>query len=121
MAKQSVTEDRKEKRKIWEQHLEQWSRSGIRQAEYCRRHGLSTKSFTYWKGRLRDLGISNPARRQKTPVRFVPVEVQPETQIAGDISSGLVLNKDGYQIEIKEGFNPAALGEVLRTIRELKC
>jgi len=111
MAKRSVADERKQKRAFWKRHIKEWERSGIRQTEYCREHKLSTKSFTYWKRRF----------RQKSPVSFVPVQVKPEPRIAIDDTSGLVLSKDGYRIEIKEGFNPAALGEVLQTIRKLQC
>ena len=111
MAKQTVTEERIQKRVLWKRHIKEWGRSGITQTEYCRQHKLSTKSFTYWKRRL----------KQKTPVSFVPVQLKPEARIMLDNSSEFVLHKDGYRIEIKEGFNPAALGEVLRTIKELQC
>ena len=109
MAKKSIRDE--QKRVLWKQHLEEWSRSGSTQAEYCRQHKLSTKSFTYWKRRF----------RQKPPVSFMPVQVKSEPQKGADISSGVVLCKEGYRIEIKEGFNPEVLGEVLRTIRELSC
>ena len=29
-----------------------WQASGLSQAGYCRKHGLSDKSFVYWKKRL---------------------------------------------------------------------
>jgi hypothetical protein len=109
MAKKSIRDE--QKRVMWKRHMEAWSRSESSQADYCRRHKLSTKSFTYWKRRF----------RQKSAVSFVPVQVKPETQIIANISSGLVLCKDGYRIEIKEGFKPEVLGKVLRTLRELSC
>ena len=122
MAKGPMQEElQRRKRELRRRHIEQWSRSGSTQAEYCRRHKLSTKSFTYWKGRFRELGIVDMTTRQKEPVRFVPVEVRPEAELATDNSPELVLQMDGYRIEIREGFNPAALGKVLRTIQELTC
>jgi len=111
MAKQSLTDERMQKRVFWKRHINEWGRSEITQTEYCRQHKLSTKSFTYWKRRL----------KQKSSISFVPVQVKPEPRIILDNSSELVLHKDGYRIEIKEGFNPAVLGEVLRTISEMKC
>lgn len=111
MAKGSKIGEQKQKQKLWKRHIEQWGVSGSSQVEYCRRHKLSTKSFTYWKRRF----------RQKSPVSFVPVQMEPETQIAAAISSGLVLCKDGYRIEIEEGFKPEVLEKVLRTLGELSC
>ncbi len=118
MAEKTKTDEQKEKRKLWKRHIEEWRGSGSRQAEYCRQHKLSTKSFTYWKRKY----------RQEAVVSFVPVEVQPEAvridlslEKEADNASGLVLCKDGYRIEIKEDFKAEALGKVLRAIRELQC
>lgn len=38
---------------FWRPHLAAWNGSGLSQAAYCRRHGLSIKSFAYWRRRLR--------------------------------------------------------------------
>lgn len=110
MAEKTITGEQIEKRNFWKRHIEGWSRSGSIQAEYCRRHKLSTKSFTYWKMRF----------RQKAAVSFVPVEVKAEAQTS-EVSTGLVLCKDGYRIEIKEGFKAETLGKVLLALRELSC
>jgi hypothetical protein len=37
----------------WQKHISQWSNSGLTQAEYCRRNGLSAAAFHWWKGELR--------------------------------------------------------------------
>ena len=107
MAKKSIRDE--QKRVLWKRHLEEWRKSGGTQAEYCRRHMLSTKSFTYWKRRF----------KQKQSVSFVPVQVKAEPPVSADNSSALVLWKEGYRIEIKEGFKSEVLGKVLRTLREL--
>ena len=42
----------KERHDSWLQHLSAWKQGGLKQSEYCRRHSLKYKSFTYWKKRL---------------------------------------------------------------------
>ncbi len=111
MAKTSVKEEQQAKQIFWKRHINEWRKSGISQVQYCRQNKLSTQSFTYWKMRL----------SQRSSISFVAVQVKPEKQINAGNSAELVLLKDGYRIEIKEGFNPAALADVLRTIRELTC
>ena len=111
MAKKTERDEQKAKRKYWKRQIEECRRSGISQAEYCRQHKLSAKSFTYWKRRF----------SQKEAVTFIPLQVKAESQIPVDNSTPLVLSKEGYRIEIKEGFKPAVLGEVLRTLRGLQC
>ena len=67
------------KQMYWQRHIEQWSQSGLSQAAYCREHNLKTKSFTYFKSRL---------KKKNVPVQFVQVSVEP-TQVP----SFLKLNK----------------------------
>ncbi len=109
MAKQRTTEQQQEKQKYWKRHIEECSRKGSSQAEYCRRHKLSTKSFTYWKRRF----------RQQETDSFIPVQIKPEIHIPANNATALVLCKEEYRIEIKEGFNPEVLGEVLRTLKDV--
>ncbi|VAX33688.1 hypothetical protein MNBD_NITROSPIRAE03-1904 [hydrothermal vent metagenome] len=109
MARKGLEEGREEKEEYWRGHIQECGRSGSSQAEYCRRHKLSPKSYTYWKRRL----------REKSSVRFIPIEVKAALQPPAADTTGIVLYKEEYRIEIKEGFNPEVLGKVLRTLREL--
>ena len=36
----------------WRQRLDQWDRSGLWQAAFCRRHGLKAVTFAWWKRKL---------------------------------------------------------------------
>jgi len=109
MARKGLRGERSVKEEYWKEHVEKCSRSGMSQAEYCRRHKLSPKLFTYWKRKLRE---------QET-ISFIPVQVKPERYIPAEQTTGVVLYKEGYRIEIREGFKREVLGEVLRTLREL--
>lgn len=40
----------------WRGLVEEWSRSGLTQAEFCRRRRLSVASFRWWKARFRGAG-----------------------------------------------------------------
>jgi hypothetical protein len=52
MANQSSAEQLAEKRRIWEQLIQQWKDSGLSQTEFCRLHNLKTHQLTYWKKRF---------------------------------------------------------------------
>ena len=55
-------------RLFWQQHLDAWRASGLRQAEYCRQHGLPPKYMTLWKRKLTDLAAgSAPAAAPAPP------------------------------------------------------
>ena len=98
-----------EKYNFWQKHLEAWKQSNITQAEYCRRNGLASKSFTYWKSR-----ITSSAARQ---ISFVPVTVRPESVRTVEEESYLrVVLQNGLKIEVAETFNPSTLKKLIRTI-----
>ena len=40
------------KRNDWERNIRQQQKSGLSEAAFCRRAGLSTSSFSYWKRKL---------------------------------------------------------------------
>ena len=43
---------RKNDLSFWKEHLSNWKTSDISQAAYCRKHGLSIKTFGRWKNKL---------------------------------------------------------------------
>ena len=55
-------------RLFWQQHLDACRASGLRQAEYCRQHGLPPKYLTLWKRKLAELAAgSAPAAAPAPP------------------------------------------------------
>ena len=97
MAKKGLKGGREGKEEYWRGHIQECSRSGSSQADYCRWHKLSLKSS----------------------VRFIPIKVKAALQIPATDTTGIVLYKEEYRIEIKEGFKREVLGEVLQMLREL--
>ena len=109
-----------EKRRFWEAQLRAWQRSGLTQAEYCRRQGLKRLLFCCWKRRL---GLAPPS--QSPPMRFIPVAIRPDRKAerpahAVAASAPLTLvTSGGYRIEVGDGFAPATLGRLLATLGRL--
>jgi transposase len=65
-----------EKEPFWRRELTAWQGSGLSQAEYQRKHGLTKNAFTYWKRKL--LGSSRPtATFMAVPRPVVRVAAQP--------------------------------------------
>ena len=83
----------------WRKRVEAWSRSGLSQAEYCRRQGLQPVSFSWWKRRL-SAGAQAIGRGRKrhggqaaVPAHFIEVRMPDaagpgvyEIRLAGDRS-----------------------------------
>lgn len=92
------------KQRLWQHYVDQWSHSGLSQAEYCRQNNLNIKSFNYFKSRL---------NKKNLPVQFVQIPVEPV-----EAPSLLKLNiSSGLQVEIPDGFSQVTLAKVLQVIR----
>ena len=52
--------------------LEDWQKSGLAQAEYCRKKGLNTKTFSSWKGMLLDTKTTASKAPAKSKTKAKP-------------------------------------------------
>ena len=98
------------KRRLWEDHLAQWSTSGLSQAEYCRSNKIGLKkSFQYCKRR---------SKRNGAPLALIEVPLSKPLVIpALSVSPQLCLVVDQrYRVEIAKGFDPEDLERVVRVL-----
>jgi hypothetical protein len=74
---------------IWRRHLVAWRDSGLSQAAYCRRHGLSLACFGYWYGKLRStLSPSAPSAQALVPI-VVPEVTRSDDRLEVTLRNGL--------------------------------
>ena len=90
----------------WRGCIEDWRRSGLSQAEYCRREDISTSTFWYWKRRFLVQGVA----LEVSPV-IVPVPMERITPVAK--LKPILLHIGGYSVEFQGDFNPAVLEKLL--------
>lgn len=100
---------RKRKERHWQHHLLTWKKSGLTQAEYCRRNQLSIKCFTYWKSKTEKSGPS---------IKFVPVPVSPARGPKESSELAFVLG-DRYRVEVGDGFNPETFEKLVRVLSRI--
>ena len=105
--KRPVSGESQRRRKFWEDHLGAWQESGMSQAGYCRQHGLSDKSFLYWKKRLGWAGMS---------VSLVEVPAFQATPMLPGCRPLRLMLGNRYGIEIERGFDEETLGRLLRVL-----
>ena len=108
----SRAEQLEQKRTYWKQHIDSWQETGLTQAEYCRRHNLKHYQLVYWKKRFLKI---------ETGVSFVPVKLDDflELPTQSDCTAlCLVINND-LEIEIRAGFDPQLLRQLIFTLRGL--
>jgi len=98
-----------EKRVYWEEMLCRWEASGLTQIEFCRKNDLNRHRFNYWKRRIKKCTMSIP---------LVQLGGLPSFSGKNFLETAkLGLSIDGrFRIEICNGFNPATLEQLIRTL-----
>ena len=108
-SKEVEYKDNQDKHQFWQNHVEAWEQSGIRQSEYCSRQGLNIKVFGYWKRKL--------FRKPAAGLTFVPVAIKPSQSTVVKSAAFLrLIIRGGSCIEIGDGFNQDTLRRVLDTV-----
>jgi hypothetical protein len=103
---------RSELRKEWEQRIAEFRASGQTAVAWCAAHDVNLHRFRYWLRKF-------PTKRatESTPsVRWLSVKVD-EPPVAED---GILLVRVGSaSIEVKPGYNPTLLRQVVQTLATL--
>ena len=95
---------------FWGETLEDWRRSGLKQSDYQRQHGLTKNAFTYWK-----LKLLGSARSEARLVAVPRVAVGQGG--AGSNAGGISIRVGGrYVVEVGKGFERSALSQVLEVL-----
>jgi len=90
----------------WGKHIEAWEASGLSQAAYCRRLGVSASTFSQ---RLREYRAETTEGDQV----LIPVRVEPLASAA----ESLVLHRgQGQRLEIPASVSPRWLAELLQCL-----
>ena len=103
----------KQKRTFWQTHITSWGKTDISQAEYCRRNGLSSRSFGYWKKRQDSVKVN--------PVSFIPVPLAAPMDVGAKVGRAplCIAIDDRYRIEVGDDFSPLTLQRLLHTLERI--
>ncbi len=88
----------------WHRHLDRWQKSGLSQAEYCRRNDLSPAGFQWHKGKQKREGTA-----------FVPVRLKGQRR---KITIGI---GDSVRVELLRTFNATELADLIRSLDSISC
>jgi hypothetical protein len=122
--------------RYWQRLVAAWQKSGLRQAEFCRRRKVKAVTFAWWKRRLK--GPAKPTRRHEGPsggrpdkhkrAGFVELALPARTLAVGSTRSmatpALDIGAFGYEIALTSGrvirlphrFDPAVVAELVRAV-----
>jgi hypothetical protein len=115
----------KDEKSLWVDHFLNWEKSGLSQAEYCRRNDLKYCHFHYWKRKLSKPPHLSPLSAQTESQRINFVELGAALPLASGMPRGTVpgdifrLWVGGICVEVGNKFNPQSLSRLLRCLRTL--
>jgi len=120
---------RQAREQSWRGHLGGWSRSGLSQAAYCRRHGLAPADFSWWKHELarrdgrplvtagRAAGGQCGGRRGQAAESAVAPAFVPVRFSAPSLACPFeVLLRNGQRIQVAAHFEPEGLRRLVAVL-----
>jgi len=102
-----------EKRKEWEARIARYRASGQSVREWCAANNVKPERLWYWL--RKDKTKTDTPLEQ--PIQWLPVEIS-ETS-SGD--QPILLRTGKISIEVKPGFDPETLGQVLCILTTIVC
>lgn len=97
--------------KYWARRVESWEKSGLTQAEFCRRRGVKAVTFAWWKRKLRgaakrayDRRSRSTTTRSRPEAKFAEVK-WPDRMLAGGVPVAATSDarSGGYEIVLTDG------------------
>ena len=113
----SAAEGFSEKAAYWTEHIAAWHCSGLSQGAYCRRHGISQSSLSYWRKRL---GATDDGEVASfVAIVPVPLPASARTDFTTTPEPILVHVGNAFRIEISGDFAAPVLEKLVRTLTRL--
>jgi len=116
-----------ERARHWQQVLIEWQRSGLTQAAFCRREGITPATFYWWKRRLGVDGkpsarVARPNQRDESFVEVRPTQsaVVPVGLVPPIVPIYEVVLPNGRSIRVGERFDPETLSRLIMAV-EAAC
>ena len=98
----------------WSALFEEWERSGLTQAEFCRRKGIKWHCFHYWRKKLRDGCAKNSGKLELVEVKVRDGDsLRPRTE-------PFVLERGEWSLKIPAGFDGRGLMVVMNLLTVCK-
>lgn len=106
--------DKDQLRNVWEQRIAEYKASGKTQVTWCKEHQYKIHQFKYWLYKIEKEKAA--ATAVISPSNWVSVSLDEKQQ---DVSEILEIKIGEASIEVKPGFNPSFLADVVKTLKTL--
>jgi len=107
--------DLSDKQRTWLNHVEACAAGGMSMKAYAEQHGLDLQTFYFWKGRLRKIGLVDPAPERKA---IEPAQILP-AGMPRDAGKACIQLTNGVSIECPGDVDAAALAALLSAAMRL--
>ncbi|GEA17573.1 IS66 family insertion sequence element accessory protein TnpA [Moorella sp. E306M] len=100
-----------ERQALWETRIAEYKKSGQRVREWCATHeDVSPKQLWYWLRKYKNQDVVSSGKSN----RWLPVEVTDQTSI--EQGHTLLVKIGPASIEVRSGFDPALLSQVVKVL-----
>lgn len=96
-----------EKKEFWDEQIRFWQESGLSQSEYCRRHGIRSSLWFYWRRRCRDT---------ETGLTLVPLKLPPINGKSHRTPMIRVITPNGFSIELDAETPLSVISHLIREV-----
>ena len=105
-----------DKQRAWLNHVETCIAEGTSMKAYAEQHGLDLQNFYFWKGRLRKIGLIEPA---PPPASIEPARIMP-AGAPRNAGKACIQLSNGVSIECPGDVDATALAALLQAAMRLK-
>ncbi|MFD2444116.1 IS66 family insertion sequence element accessory protein TnpB [Bacillus sp. CGMCC 1.16607] len=95
----------------WEQRMDNFISSGQSASKWCIANDINIHQFWYWKKRLKALQT-----QVTVSSKWLSVEMDDSTE---NSNNALIVRVGQASVEVKSGFDPKLLLDVVRTLRSI--
>jgi len=106
--------DKEQRQRQWQERISAYRASGLTLKAWCAANGCTIDQMKYWlyKSKVPNSSTTTLSTDSAQKPRFVPLAVSP------DVEASLLLRVGPAQIELRPGFDPRLLREVVKALTE---
>ena len=110
------------KEEHWRRIISRQRRSGLTQAEFCRREGVAAYSYSWWKRELvkRDTTAPNVGEGE-SQLSLVPVTLKQASAPLGAFAAFEVVLTNGRMLRVPTSFDATALKRLVSVLEDSTC
>lgn len=109
-------EQKEARRQLWKKRVAAFKESGKSARSWCKENDLKEHQLRYWLEKYDDLQ-NNTKQSQKQDTKWISVDVKEKTVYKDSV---IIVRIDEAIIEVKPGFDPTLLRDVIQALN-VKC